>query len=225
MVASWLHCPADMMRLLTVKGSQSWLPSDLTKSKREPVVLFEPAKNLVLIGGRGCGKSSVARRIKRLNKQFILFELDALIRYEAGGLTIPRIVERHGWSYFRDLEYEVVRKIAAFPSGLLVDAGGGVVVDLDEHGNEVYSERKVDALREHGLIVYLQRDTEYLLQRIAGDSNRPSLSDTTSFTEIMERRDPWYRQAADHVFECQELSKKQIAYTVLEWFDTNTDID
>ena len=26
---------------------------------------------------------------------------------------------------------------------LLVDAGGGVVVDLDEDGNEVYSERKV----------------------------------------------------------------------------------
>ncbi len=188
-------------------------------------MLFEPAKNLVLIGGRGCGKSSIARRIKKLNKKFTLLELDALIRYEAGGLSIPRLVETQGWGYFRDLEYKVVRKVAAFPSGVVIDAGGGVVVDLDEDGNEVYSERKVDALSENGLIVYLQRDTEYLMQRIAGDSNRPSLSDTASFTEIMERRDPWYRQAADLVFECRDLSKKEIAYDVLEWFDTNTDID
>ena len=39
------------------------------------------AKNLVLIGGRGCGKSSVAKRLARCNRHFMLFSLDALIRY------------------------------------------------------------------------------------------------------------------------------------------------
>ena len=39
-------------------------------------------RNLVLIGGRGCGKSSVAKRLVRLNRNFMLFSLDALIRYE-----------------------------------------------------------------------------------------------------------------------------------------------
>ncbi|MCW8884484.1 MAG: shikimate kinase [Motiliproteus sp.] len=185
-------------------------------------MLFHPAKNLVLVGGRGCGKSSVGRRIKKLNKNFSLFELDALIRYEANGLTIPEIVDQHDWHYFRDLEYKVVEKVSAFESGMLIDAGGGVVVDLDENGNEHFSKRKVDRLKQHSLIVYLQRDTEYLINRIAGDSNRPSLSDTASFNEIMERRDPWYREAADLVFECGDRSKKQIAVELYEWFSKQT---
>ncbi|GAB4346975.1 MAG: shikimate kinase [Gammaproteobacteria bacterium] len=181
-------------------------------------MLFEPRKNLVLIGGRGCGKSSIARRIKKENKLFTLFELDALIRYEAGGLTIPEIVETQGWRGFRELEYQVVRKVSAFPKGALIDAGGGVVVDLDDQGQEVYSERKVNALRSYGLIVYLQRDIDYLIRKVEGDANRPPLSAQKSFTEIMKRRDPWYREAADWVLHCRDLSKRELASRILEWF-------
>lgn len=181
-------------------------------------MLFEPTKNLVLIGGRGCGKSSIARRIRRSNKRFTLYELDALIRYEAGGLTIPELVDLHGWSHFREVEYQVVRKVAAFRRGALIDAGGGVVVDLDAAGNEVFSERKVAALRQHGLIVYLQRDIDYLLEKIAGDANRPPLSESASFVEIMERRDPWYREAADLVIKAGRRSKPELTRTILDWF-------
>ena len=184
---------------------------------------FIPTKNLVLIGGRGCGKSSIARRIKRENKQFTLFELDALIRYEEEGMTIPQIVETYGWPHFRDVEFEVVAKVSTFRSGALIDAGGGVVVDLDKEGKEVFSERKVRALRQNSLIVYLQRDTDYLLERIAGDSNRPSLSETASFKKIMERRDPWYREAADLVLKGKRLSKKQLTEMIMEWFQDTTD--
>ena len=53
-------------------------------------------------------------------------------------------VPNHGWHYFRDLEFEVCRKAgAAFDGWTLIDAGGGVVVDLDDKGKEYYSERKV----------------------------------------------------------------------------------
>ncbi len=180
---------------------------------------MELKKNLVLIGGRGCGKSSIARRIQRVDKRFILFELDTLIRYESGGLTIPELVDLHGWSHFRELEYHVVGKVAAFPQGALIDAGGGVVVDLDADGNEIYSERKVAALKRHGLVVYLQRDVDYLLERIAGDSNRPSLSDSASFREIMKRRDPWYREAADLVLKGRNRTKQELAARIMRWFE------
>lgn len=175
----------------------------------------------MLIGGRGCGKSSIARRIKRINKRFTLFELDALIRYEAGGMTIPELVRDQGWRQFRELEYRVVKQVSAFPSGALVDCGGGVVVDLDQDGNEVFSERKVEALKRNGLVVYVQRDIDYLLDKIAGDADRPPLSDNASFTEIMARRDPWYRQAADLVIKGKRHSKQALAERILTWFLTD----
>ena len=40
---------------------------------------------------------------------------------------------------------------AAFDGWTLIDAGGGVVVDLDDKGKEYYSERKVAALTRGGL--------------------------------------------------------------------------
>jgi shikimate kinase len=178
----------------------------------------EVHQNLALIGGRGCGKSSIAKRLARTNRNFMLFSLDALIRYESGGASIPEIVEREDWVGFREREYAVVQKVSAFESGALIDCGGGVVVDLDDSGQEVFSRRKVDALRRRSLVVYLRRETDYLLDRISSDADRPGLSETSSFHEIMERRDPWYREAADWVLECAGESKAELTERVLSWF-------
>jgi shikimate kinase len=178
----------------------------------------EVHRNLALIGGRGCGKSSIAKRLARTNRNFMLFSLDALIRYEAGGASIPEIVEREDWPGFREREHAAVQKVAAFESGALIDCGGGVVVDLDDAGEEVFSRRKVDALRRRSLVVYLRRETGYLIDRISSDTNRPSLSETSSFREIMERRDPWYQEAADWVLECGAESKTELTERILSWF-------
>jgi shikimate kinase len=175
-------------------------------------------KNLVLIGGRGCGKSSLAKRLARANRHFMLFSLDALVRYEAQGATIPEIVAREGWPGFRARELAVVEKVAAIEGGALIDAGGGVVVEVDRDGHERYSARNVDALRRHGRIVYLHRDVDYLATRVEEDANRPALSRDESFRQIMKRRDPWYRRAADHVLECGDRSKGALARAILTWF-------
>ena len=178
----------------------------------------ELKKNLVLIGGRGCGKSSLAKRIARTNRHFMLFSLDALIRYEAQGSTIPEIVAREGWPGFRARELAVVEKGATIEGGALIDAGGGVVVELDREGRERFSARKVDALKRHGRIVSLHRELDYLCARVDGDGDRPALSGEESFRQIMKRRDPWYRRAADHVLECGTRSKGALARDILSWF-------
>jgi shikimate kinase len=79
--------------------------------------------------------------------RFTLYSLDDMIVEEAG-MSIPDIVDTRGWAWFRDLEYDVCVKAARLAredaSGwTLIDAGGGVVVDLDKNGNETYSQRKV----------------------------------------------------------------------------------
>lgn len=180
--------------------------------------------NLGLIGGRGCGKTSIAKRLARCNRNFMLFSLDSLIRYESRADTIAEIVRREGWQGFRDLEYVVTKRASAFEGGALIDCGGGVVVDLDASGHEIFSQRKVDALRRHGLLVYLKRDTEYLLSRVGKDPNRPALSQSESFEQIMARRHPWYERAADIVLECGNRHKEDLAEEILAWFYQRNEI-
>ena len=67
-------------------------------------------RNLALIGGRGCGKTSLAKRIARDNRNFTLLSLDVLIRTERGGLGIPEIVEQEGWGGFREIEFAVLQR-------------------------------------------------------------------------------------------------------------------
>jgi len=172
--------------------------------------------NLVLIGGRGAGKTSIARRLLQLEPRFLLLSLDTLIQYEAKS-TIPDLVAQRGWRRFRELEYETARKAGGF-RGALIDAGGGVVVDLDRRGREIYSRRKVRALRRNSLILYLRRDVDYLMSRIENDPDRPALSKRRSFEELMERREPWYWQAADCVLDCKEKGKDKLAAEILRWY-------
>ena len=159
-------------------------------------------KNLAIIGGRGCGKSSICRRLFAHDKRFKLLSLDDLIVYEESK-SIPELVAENSWQYFREVEFRCCAKAAnAFSEFTLIDCGGGICVDLDEEtGEEIYSERKVNALKETAMIVYIKRDADYLASKIAGDSNRPTLSETNSFKEIMERRGPWYERAADLILD------------------------
>lgn len=147
-----------------------------------------------------------------------------MISYEAGARPIPTIVEEDGWRVFRDLEAEVVEKLGRFPEWQLLDCGGGVVVDLGDADEEIYSERKIRALRANSLVVYLQRSIDFLEERIAGDGNRPDLSATETFAEIMKRRDPWYSEAAHFTLNATDLSKAMIVDAVLEYFYQETGV-
>ena len=204
--------------------------------------------SLILIGGRGCGKSALCKRLVASDPRFTLRSLDDMI-VEDAGMSIPKIVERRGWRWFRDAEFAACERVVAgarerrrtsgdaTPRWTLVDAGGGVVVDLDDRGNEVFSERKVEALRgektragaRENVLVYLKRDVGYLMNRTAGDRNRPRLSGSVSFATLMERRAPWYFRAADYVVdaaggavESEVKSKREIKREVLEYFYAET---
>ena len=203
---------------------------------------------LVLIGGRGCGKSALCRSIAAADPRFTLHSLDDMIVRDAGA-AIPAIVDERGWHHFRDLEFEACETAARLAADAthhedwtLIDAGGGVIVDLDAAGNEIFSKRKIDALRggrareadaarrrRRNVIVYIKRDVSYLLNRTSGDANRPSLSETHSFATVMRRREPWYFDAADYVVdatggavESAVKKKREIKEEVLEYFYAET---
>lgn len=170
--------------------------------------------NIVFIGGRAVGKSKVSRRLMYVTK-WPLFQLDELIVYEENGKSIPRIVEEHDWYYFRDIEYKVVNKVSKM-NNVILDCGGGVIIDLDKDGNEIYSERKVKALKENGFVIWLHNDIETLAEKIVNDPTRPDLSETKSFYEIMERRIPFYEKACDLKFNMYGHGKKSAAEEIIK---------
>ncbi|MBF0614216.1 MAG: shikimate kinase [Magnetococcales bacterium] len=167
--------------------------------------------NIVLIGPRGVGKSSVARALSRLCR-WPVCSTDLLISYDNRGSSIPDIVHsaRDGWRHFRDLEYAVVVKVARLER-VIIDAGGGVVVDLDAEGAEIYSERKMKVLQACGFVVYLTGDPARLAARVALDPNRPALSAHHSEEAVMRRRDPFYRRAAHLVIDTTLTPRADLA--------------
>lgn len=149
--------------------------------------------NINLIGMRGVGKSNVARRMSVLTKRPVM-STDTLVTYETG-LSVPDFVAERGWAAFRELEYDILTRLGHM-SGLIVDCGGGIMVELDADGNEVYSERKVAVLQAGGPVVWLRSDIARLAAKTANDPERPNLDATRSAEAVMRRREPWYAQAA-----------------------------
>lgn len=174
--------------------------------------------HLALIGGRGCGKTLTAARLAANHPEFRPVDLDALIVAEAGGRPVAQIVEEGGWPLWRDLEYRVLQRETAQTAPALVDCGGGIVVDLDGDGEEIFSSRKSELLSQRCRVAYLRCDTELLWSRIAQDPNRPALSADHSFQALMARREPWYQRAADWVIEANALSPDDLARAVAQWF-------
>lgn len=165
--------------------------------------------NVAIIGMRGAGKSNVSRRLGFLTKRPVL-STDVLVEYETG-MTIPDYVAEHGWASFRTRELAIVERIGAM-EGVIVDCGGGIVVDLDPaSGEEVFSDRKVRALRDRGPVVWLRGDIDRLAAKTAGDPLRPQLDATRDAADIMRRRLPFYEAAADHVIDVESRKRSEMA--------------
>ena len=121
----------------------------------------------MLIGMRGVGKTNIARRVCFLTKRPVM-STDVLVEYESGP-SIPAV--RRSTTAGRPSARPSTRWCANSRAldGLIIDAGGGILVDLDDHGKEVYSDRKVDLLKSGGTVVFLAGDIERLAAKVAGD--------------------------------------------------------
>lgn len=165
--------------------------------------------NLILIGYRGTGKSTVARIIaKRLGRTSV--STDAMI-IEKAQLPIPEIVSKFGWDHFRDLETTICQELQA-RDNLVIDTGGGVILrDIN-----------VKALKPTGVMCWLTATVETISSRIAGDSQRPSLTTGKTFVEeveeVLQERTPKYQAAADFIVGTDTYSADQVVNQVLAKF-------
>jgi len=162
--------------------------------------------NIVLIGYRGTGKSEVGRLIaERLLRPYICMDAEIMQRAK---MTIPEIVEKYGWSKFRDMETQVAKDLSG-RDNLVIDTGGGVVERPEN----------IEMLRRHARIFWLTASVDTIICRIQTDSTRPALTKGKTFTEevaeVLEKRIPLYKNAAHYAIDTDQLTPEQVADKII----------
>jgi shikimate kinase len=164
--------------------------------------------NIILIGYRGSGKSTVGSRLAaRLQMKFV--DTDDLIESEER--HISDIVKSKGWDYFRRLEKTVIEEISK-GDHLIIAPGGGAVLDIDN----------INALKRNGFIIWLKADQETLLKRIQRDqgssTRRPTLTGKGILEEIEEtisERGPFYEKASEIQIDTSALDVEAVVEEIL----------
>lgn len=152
--------------------------------------MSQPPANIVLIGYRAVGKTSIGARVaQRLGRPFI--DLDAALEAEFGE-SIAALVARFGWPEFRRREKEMVRRVAT-QGGLVIATGGGVILDPEN----------VQNLQANGRLIWLKATPATIRARLEEEPGqvamRPTLTGQGTLAEIEEVlavREPLYEAAA-----------------------------
>ena len=165
--------------------------------------------NVVLIGFRGSGKSTVGRVLAaRLGWSFL--DTDAVIEQRTG-MTIRDIYADRAEDGFRTIESQVVAEVPGLERHV-ISTGGGVVLRAEN----------VERLRRCGKVVYLIAPAEVLWERIFSDARRhatrlrmdPSVG-LHQVREALAIREPLYEQAADRIVDTRGRTVDEIAERIL----------
>lgn len=163
------------------------------------------AQNIFLVGPMGAGKSAVGRRLAReLGLDFADSDDEIVART---GVDIPYIFEREGEAGFRRREQEVIQDLTG-GQGLVLATGGGAILAAENRA----------ALGARGVVVYLHTSVAQQLRRTRG-RQRPLLNQGDRrqvLTELMDRREPLYREIADLVVETDGRSVASVAKEIRE---------
>ncbi len=165
--------------------------------------------NIVLIGFRGTGKSTVGRLLaKRLKRDFI--DSDKHIEGSTGK-TIKSIFEDDGEERFRQIEADTITELSTGDNKVIATGGGAVL----RKGN-------VKNLKDNGFLVLLEATPEIIYSRIAEDKKtvqqRPSLTDKKPLDEInhlLEQREHAYKNASDFTINTSYASCEEIVNEII----------
>lgn len=153
-------------------------------------------KNIVLIGFMGSGKTLLSKQLaKQLNRQRV--SIDEAIEAKHGK-TIADIFKTLGEAYFRASEEAVVKEFA-LSQGLIIDCGGGIVINP----------ANIKALKQNGVIFLLDVSAQTIYHRLKNDTTRPLLNvpdPQGAIKALLDQRLPLYQHAADFIVDANDPS-------------------
>lgn len=153
----------------------------------------------------GTGKTAVGKKVAgRLNLRYVSSD-DLIVEREKR--TIGDIFSDGGESCFRQVEKEVIKEVSS-EDGLVIDAGGGVVLDREN----------VDNLKKNGVVVCLSADSGTIYARTKKYAHRPLLNvpdPKAEINKLLDSRAPFYARA-DHTIDTSGLSVDDVVGMVIK---------
>lgn len=160
--------------------------------------------NIFLIGPMGAGKTTVGKRLAKL-KGMRFMDSDHEIEQRTG-VDIGFIFEKEGEEGFRRRERDMIAELTQ-ETGLVLATGGGAVLDPDNRRD----------LSARGFVVYLCTPVNQQVERTRYSKHRPLLqvdNPRERLEQLMEERDPLYRETADMVINTEGLQAPNLVQLI-----------
>jgi len=148
----------------------------------------------------GSGKTTIGRRLaKNLRMKFI--DSDQELERRTGA-SVALIFDVEGEQGFRERESRIIEELTQLDDTVVATGGGAVLDPVNRN-----------ALASRGFVVYLHADLDQLVERTRRDTNRPLLNTENPedrLREILEVRDPLYREIADLIVDTGSVSLNDV---------------
>jgi shikimate kinase len=164
---------------------------------------MDEATNVILIGYRGSGKTTIGKLIAdQLWKKFVDVDDETCKRFN--GKTIAAIWQESGEPAWRKAEVAVTQELCA-RKGMVIGLGGGTLMQPGA--------RQAVKDAQNTVRIYLKCEAQELHRRISADTKsaatRPALTQFGGGLEeiqaMLAQREPVYLEVADHVFDVTNI--------------------
>ena len=164
------------------------------------------AMNIILIGYRACGKTTVGKMLaEHLWKTFVDIDDEALKKMDSDSIT--EVFEERGEAVWRDAEVQVTKELVQ-RLDMVIGLGGGTLMQPEARQA---IKQAADTVR-----IYLRCEPTELLHRIQTDTmsaaRRPNLTNLgggiEEITHVLAEREPVYRAVADKEFDVTHVAAK-----------------
>lgn len=167
-------------------------------------------RSLVLIGLMGCGKSAIGKRLAtKLSLPFV--DADEEIERVAQQ-SISEIFAQYGEPFFRERERMVIARLLADGPQVLATGGGAFM-----------NPQTRQAVREHGISIWLRAELPVLMRRVLKRNTRPLLKTDDPeavMRRLMDERYPVYAQA-DITVESRDVVHETIVSEIVDALNTS----
>ncbi|MDL2302133.1 shikimate kinase [Lachnospiraceae bacterium OttesenSCG-928-D06] len=162
---------------------------------------MKKAKNIILIGMPGAGKSSVGVVLaKKMGYRFVDSDIVIQEKYDK---LLYELIEEYGIEGFWQIENDVN---ARMEYNRTVIATGG---------SAIYGKEAMEHFREIGEVIYLSLSYEEVVNRL-GDLNARgvTLREGQTLESLYEERIPYYEAYAHRTIDCNQKGLREIVLSI-----------